>query len=134
MAKDLVKIKKELTDAATKNRYKDKSHEAIAALLVTQPGKVSRESIDTGMLRAAVTKSDFGKLKPSDSSYWSMLVTGDGLPLTPTVKAELAALFDAASVSGLAIAALMFRDTTLAEELGIPGVTASDVADALRDT
>jgi hypothetical protein len=29
---------------------------------------------------------------------------------------------------------LMFRDTTLAEELGVPGITASDVADALRES
>jgi hypothetical protein len=131
--KDLAKIRKELTEAATSGKYAAKKHAEIAEFLHSQPGKVPRETIETAMLRACVVKSDYAKLKAGDAAYWAMLVSGDSLLLTPTMKAELPAVFEASSPTSAAIVALMFRDTTLAEELGVPGITASDVADALRD-
>ena len=132
MPRDLTKLKSHITGPA-KGRYSGKGHSEIAEAINAESGTVPRESIDTGTLRSSVTKSNFVKLKPQDSAYWLMLTGGGQIPLTDTVKAELIALFDAASESGKAIAALMFRPTTLAEELEVPGITPSDVADALRE-
>jgi hypothetical protein len=132
--KDLAKIRKELTEAATASKYAAKKHAEIAEALHSQPGRVPRESIETALLRACVVKADYAKLKAGDAAYWTMLVSGDSLPLTPAMKAELPAVFETGSPTALAVAALMLRDTTLAEELGVPGITASDVADALRES
>lgn len=118
---------------AEAGKHAELSHEQFAKLLLESPGKVPATEIDAGALAAAVTLAEFTALKADQRAYFTMLATAGRLPLTATAKAAITGLFAKDGETANNIQALLKRDSTLADELGLPGVTPSDVADALRE-
>lgn len=113
--------------------FMDLSHEQIAAKLRTDSGEVDRQELTNGMLAASFIKSELAVLSAGDKAYLQTIMLAASMPLTATLKKELGDLFPPGSKTRANVVALLRQRTTLATELGVPGITTSDVADALRE-
>lgn len=129
---DLIALKTEITTDPVALGYAGKTDEAIADLLNRQNRTPNRDSISGGMIAANVIKSEYAALSAADKAYFNMLIPAVDMPLTTTLKTELAALFPAGSATRTNLAAAVKRTGSRAEELGLGRVTPSDVADAKR--
>lgn len=109
------------------------SHEEIAAKLRSDVGEVDRQELTNGMLAASLVKAELVALSAGDKAYLQTIMLAASMPLTATLKKELGDLFPAGSKTRTNVVALLRQQTTLAAELGVPGITTSDVADALRE-
>ena len=109
-------------------------HVGIVEALRTHDRDVPAETIDIGALVANIAKADRLRLSVVDKDHLAFLVSASGgtLPLTPTLKADLAEMFNSPSATKTNIERLFKRKGSRLDELGLPNVTESDVADALR--
>ena len=131
----LTALKSEIQTDPVALGYTGKSHEDIADL-INRPVRAGlfRESISAGMIVASVVKSEFLLLTANDRLYFVdvLLKGGDNIPVTSTLRTEFAALFGAGSQTRANLTALIRRQGSRVEELSLPRVITSDVADALR--
>lgn len=132
---DLAKLKTELTTDPLSRGYATKTDEQAAATFAINDRQPNRDSLDTGLLAASLTRADLGNaaVTANDKDYLRIVVSAGTLPLTATIKTELGAIFPAGSTTRANLLALMKRPGNRAEELNLGGIpTASDVADAKR--
>lgn len=128
---DYAALKSEITVDPVQVGYAGKGDEEIARLLTTTPRPVPREQIDGGLLASALVRSEYAALSAADKDYVRLIcATATAIPLTTSFKAELGAVFGAATATRANLQNLTKRAGTRAEELGLAGVTTSDVARA----
>ena len=128
----LAALKTEIqTDPATLG-YTGKTHEQISALLTTPNRQANRETLDAGLLVAAIVRAEYDVLLAPAKDYLRLIAMVGTLPLTANLKTELQGIFAAGSATRANLVALLKRPGTRCEELDLPNATTSDVADALR--
>lgn len=131
---DLVALKKEIQDDTLGRGYAGMSHEQIAESLSNvrdrQPG---RETLDAGLLVASIVRSEYAALGAGEKDYIRLIAAVGSLPLTKEVRQELSDIFPQGSETRKNLRALLKRQGSRAEELGLGSVTPSDVARALQN-
>lgn len=131
---DLAKLKTELTTDPLGRGYAGMA-DVEAADSLNRPDRtgLNRPTLGGGELAASTVKADYTGLSANDRAYFNMLVLAAALPATPTLRAELSALFPAGSATRANLVALLKRSGSRADELDLGGtVTPSHVADARR--
>lgn len=129
---DLAALKTELTTDPEGLGYT--GHDEHDAGLLNAPTRTpDRESIDSGLLVACISPTDFAALTANQKQYLGLFTNAGSVPLTAAVKQNLAGMFDAGSATRQALVAAMKRTGSRAEELGLGQVTTSIVANARRE-
>ena len=129
---DLQALKTELTTDPLARNYSAMADEAAANSLNVRDRQANRDTLDSGSLIAAIVRSEYGVLLAPDKDYLRLIALATSIPLTATVRNELAAMFPANSTTRANLIALLKQQASRGEELGIGFVTPSDVADARR--
>jgi hypothetical protein len=130
---DLIALKTELTTDPIGRGYASKNDEQAAATFSIMDRQPNRETLESGLLVAAIVRSEFAALVAGDKQYVQMVATAPTMPLTATLKTELGAIFPAGSATRANLVALMKRPGNRAEELNLGGIpTTSEVANARR--
>lgn len=128
---ELAILKTEVTTDSL-GRYAGMTHEQIADRLNVRDRQANRETLEAGDLIASIVGSEYATLTALQKDYVRLVAMAQTMPLTPTLKTQLGAMFPAGSVTRDNLLALLKRPGSRAEELGIGHVKTSDVADALR--
>lgn len=129
---DLVALKAELTNDPIGRNYASLSDEGVANSLNANDRQPNRDTLEAGYLVASIVQAEYGTLSAAQKDYLRLIAMAQTLPLTATVKQELASIFPANSTTRANLLALMKRPGSRAEELGLGHVTPSHVADARR--
>ena len=129
----LAVIKTEVMAMPTIAKYANLTHAQIADKIRTQAGSVDRKEISGGLLVASIVRAELAGLSASDKAYLQLVCMCPAIPMTATLKKELGDIFPAESKTRANALALVKQSATLADQLGVSGITASDVADALRE-
>lgn len=135
-AEQLAALKAEIVSDPSGRGYAGKSHEDIAKMLRRADRTVDAETLDIGLFAASITKADRAAMSSADRDYLGFIVSVNSptLPLTPTLKAEIASLFQSRPNSRARIVEAQRRNGSRLDELGLPNhITESDVADVLRE-
>lgn len=122
----------ELTNDPINRGYSGMGDEAAAESLNAQDREPNREDVTASQLMGALDEGEYNALPARGKTYWTLLVTAGGTPLTSVVKTSLSALFPAGSNTRANLIALLKRTGSRAEELGLGRVSPSDVANARR--
>lgn len=112
--------------------YAGKSDEEAETLLNARVKQVDRESVSGGLIAGVIVRSEFAALTAGDKQYVQLLCTCPSIDMTATLKTELGGVFGAGTATRAAMIAAIKRSGSRAEELGLGGVTTSNVADAKR--
>lgn len=127
---NLQDLKDELTNDPLARGYSGMGDEAAADSLNAPDRQPNRETLDAGLLVASIVRSEYAALQAAEKDYLRLIAMAQSLPLTATVKAELAAIFGQGTTTRANLLALLKRTGSRAEELGLGRVTPSDVAKA----
>lgn len=126
-------LKSELTNDQTSRGYSGMSDELVAKSFARTDRQVDRTEVTGGMIAAAIARTEYAALSAADKQYIQMLIPAQSLPVTATLKAELAAVFPNGSTTRANLVALLKRPGNRADELNLGRIpTPSDVANARR--
>lgn len=101
--------------------------------LLNQPNRtIDRENLSSGVLVSCLDKAEFTALSNADKAYLNLFITASDVPMTTDVKQALRGMFPAGSKTRQNINQSTRRVGSRAEELGLSGVTPSDIADSKR--
>jgi hypothetical protein len=128
---DLAKLKQEINADPESVGYAGKSHEEISNMVSRPQRLVDRDSIESSELFAALDIDEIPATPPG-RQYLDWALSVGTILLTPVVRRQLTDMFPTGSKTRKALAQLLKRQGSRAEELGLSRVTPSDVADALR--
>jgi hypothetical protein len=133
---DLQRLKTELqTDPATVGYAAlGQDYEALARLINRQQRSIDRETLTSGMLVSCLDLVEFTALSAANKAWLNLFVQANEVPMTNDVRVSLRALFPAGSKTRQAINQATKRTGSRADELGLVGVTESDVAEAILRT
>lgn len=130
---NLVDLKAELTNDPLSRNYAAMGDEQAADSLNAPDRTPNRETTDAGTLLGAMVRSEYDALATASKDYVRIvLATAGPIPLTPTFRANMAAMFAAGSTTRANFLALQSRQGSRAEELGLGRISPSDVANARR--
>lgn len=129
---DLQALKAELT-AGHPGTGPYSSDDEVAANQLNAPNRQpNRDTLDSGLLVASIVRTEYDALTAPAKDYLRLIAMAQTLPLTPTLKTELAGIFGVGTTTRANLVALLKRPGSRAEELGLGLVNASNVADARR--
>lgn len=114
--------------------YAQMGDEEIAKTFTIVDRIANRESVTSAQILTAIVRSEYAALEnQTDRDYLQLLLTVPSVPLNTLIKSELMSIFDSGKETRNNLAALLTREGTRADELGLGGfVTPSDVAVARK--
>lgn len=131
---DLQSLKDELTNDPLTRGYVALSDEEAADRLNVPDREPDRDTLDSGLLVAAIVRAEYDALTAPAKDYLRLIGMAQTLPLTATLKTQLGAIFGAGTATRANLLSLLKRPGSRAEELGLGRVTPSNVAAAKRLT
>lgn len=129
---DLAALKNELTTDPLTRGYSGMSDEGAAESLNASNRQADRDTLDAGLLVASIVRSEYDSLANAAKDYLRLIAMAQSLPLTATLKTELAGIFGVGTQTRTNLIALLKRPGSRAQEMGLGLVTTSNVADARR--
>lgn len=127
---DHAALKAEIVNDPEQLGYND--DDAFCAKLLTVTTRtVDRDSVTGGEIAASVVPSEMAA-DAAVRAYVTMLAAAGSLPLTDNLKAQLKTAFPQGTSSRANLLAILRTSGSRAQELGLGGVTPSDVAKARK--
>jgi len=128
----LTTLKAELTTDPLAKGYAALDNEGAANSLNVVNRQPDRASITGGQIASCVVLAELTALTAIPRAFVQALFSADEIPVTQTLKTELAALFGQGTTTRANLLAAIKRQGSRAEELGLGFFTPSNVADASR--
>lgn len=125
-------LKTELTTDPIGRGYAGMTDEQAAESLNAPGRQVNRDSVTGGEIAASLVRAELAQLNAAEQNYVRALMPCDSIPLTANFKTQFGDLFPQGSATRANIMAILKRNGSRAEELGLGRVTPSDVANAKR--
>lgn len=129
---DLVALKSELTNDPLTRGYSAMSDEQASESLNKADRQPNRETLDSGLFVGSIVASDYAGLTADQRDRVRLLATPPLLYVSPHIRQELRDMFPPGSATRTNLRAVLMKQGSRAEELGLGRVNPSDVADARR--
>ena len=114
--------------------YAGQDHQRIAEMLNKPQRTVSRDTMKGGTLASCLDVTEFGAMTAGQRTWIQMLCSATGeLTLIVSLKNDIQSVLAASPKSLARLIKSVTRSGSRAEELSFGNVTASDVADAVRE-
>lgn len=112
--------------------YSGMDDERVARALNATGVQVDRDSLTGGDIASCVKLSELGALTAGQQTYVIALFACGSITVSETFRQQMAGLFGQGTDTRANLLALFKRDGSRAQQLGLPTVTPSDVADSRR--